>query len=101
MGRARGHHDIRWNGVGDDVHGPHGRAHDGRADDGRADDVRAHDVRADDVRAHDGRAVVEEGGSTKPSVRTSAPPAPPTLAAAPEPRTYSGRYTVTVESERV
>ena len=44
-----------------------------------------------------GATVVEEAGSTKPS----APPAPPALAAAPEPRTYSGRYTVTVESERV
>ena len=40
--------------------------------------------------------VVEEAGSRK----ASAPPAPPALAAAPEPRTYSGRYTVTVESER-
>ena len=45
--------------------------------------------------------VVEEAGSRKASVRASAPPAPPALAAAPESRTYSGRYTVTVESERV
>ena len=40
--------------------------------------------------------VVEEAGSTKPSVRASAPPAPPGLAAAPEPRTYSGTYSITM-----
>ena len=51
---------------------------------------------ADEIVIQDA-AVVEEAGSRK----ASAPPAPPALAAAPEPRTYSGRYTVTVESERV
>ena len=36
--------------------------------------------------------VVEEGGSRK----ASAPPAPPALAAAPESRTYSGTYSITM-----
>ena len=39
--------------------------------------------------------VVEEAGSRK----ASAPPAPPTLAAAPEPQRFSGTYSITVESE--
>ena len=41
--------------------------------------------------------VVEEAGSRK----ASAPPAAPGLAAAPESRTYSGTYSITVESESV
>ena len=36
--------------------------------------------------------VVEEAGSRK----ASAPPAPPALAAAPESRTYSGTYSITM-----
>ena len=44
--------------------------------------------------------VVEEAGSTKPSVRASAPPAPPALAAAPESRTFEGTYSITM-AERV
>merc|ERR1719174_446238 len=41
--------------------------------------------------------VVEEAGSRKPSVRASAPPAPPALATAPESRTFEGTYSITME----
>ena len=49
---------------------------------------------ADEIVIQDA-TVVEEAGSRK----ASAPPAPPTLTAAPEPQRFSGTYSITVESE--
>ena len=46
---------------------------------------------ADEIVIQDA-TVVEEAGSRK----ASAPPAPPALAAAPESRTYSGTYSITM-----